>query len=247
MIIIHPDFQTEQDYINKAYSVLARAHDEAKKLHKNVESGKGGTHQARFEKDVIADQVNKRLSQLDIGDASLVFGRIDQRNEDDENETFYIGRIAVWDESQDPITVDWRAPISESFYRATGRQPMGLTRRRHFASRGEKLLGIEDEFFGDDIIDDSSTPYFKGRMTLATTMEQARSGRLGDIIATIQGEQDEIIRAPLPGVLIVQGGPGTGKTVVALHRAAYLLYTHRFPLQGQGVLVVGPKDRKSVV
>ncbi len=240
MIIIHPDFQTEQDYINKAYSVLARAHDEAKKLHKNVESGKGGTHQARFEKDVIADQVNKRLSQLDIGDASLVFGRIDQRNEDDENETFYIGRIAVWDESQDPITVDWRAPISESFYRATGRQPMGLTRRRHFASRGEKLLGIEDEFFGDDIIDDSSTPYFKGRMTLATTMEQARSGRLGDIIATIQGEQDEIIRAPLPGVLIVQGGPGTGKTVVALHRAAYLLYTHRFPLQGQGVLVVGP-------
>jgi len=240
VIRIHPDFQAEQEYINEAYSILERAHDEAKKLHKMVESGKGGTHQARFEKDVIADQVNKRLSQLDIGDASLVFGRIDQKNEESDNETFYIGRIAVWNESQDPITVDWRAPISESFYRATGRESMGLTRRRHFASRGGKLLGIEDEFFGDDIIDDSSTPYFKGRMTLATTMEQARTGRLGDIIATIQGEQDEIIRAPLAGILTVQGGPGTGKTVVALHRAAYLLYTHRFPLEGQGVLVIGP-------
>ena len=240
MIKIHPDFLNEQEYINEAYSILERAHDEAKKLHKMVESGRGGTHQARFEKDVISDQVNKRLSQLEIGDASLVFGRIDQKNEEHENETFYIGRIAVWNEKQDPITVDWRAPISESFYRATGRHDMGLTRRRHFASRGKKLLGIEDEFFGDDIIDDSATPYFKGRMTLATTMDQARTGRLGDIIATIQGEQDEIIRAPLPGVLTVQGGPGTGKTVVALHRAAYLLYTHRFPLEGQGVLVVGP-------
>ncbi|MEC7714513.1 MAG: UvrD-helicase domain-containing protein, partial [Actinomycetota bacterium] len=158
----------------------------------------------------------------------------------DTAESFYIGRIAVWDEKQDPITVDWRAPISEPFYRATGREAMGLTRRRHFASRGRKLLGIEDEFFGEDIIDDSDAPYFKGRMTLAATMEQARTGRLGDIIATIQGEQDEIIRAPLAGPLVVQGGPGTGKTVVALHRAAYLLYTHRFPLEGQGVLVVGP-------
>ena len=240
MIPIHPDFKAEQEYIENAYEILERAHLEAKKLHNMVESGKGGTHQARFEKDVIADQVGKRLSQLDIGDASLVFGRIDQFGEDDTNESFYIGRIAVWDEKQDPITVDWRAPISEPFYRATGREAMGLTRRRHFASRGKKLLGIEDEFFGEDIIDDSDAPYFKGRMTLAATMEQARTGRLGDIIATIQGEQDEIIRAPLAGPLVVQGGPGTGKTVVALHRAAYLLYTHRFPLEGQGVLVVGP-------
>ena len=99
-----------------------------------VESGKGGTHQARFERDVISDQVNKRLSQLDIGDASLVFGRIDQE-ESNQSEVFYIGRIAVWDEQQDPITVDWRAPIAEAFYRATGKHPMGLIRRRHFATR----------------------------------------------------------------------------------------------------------------
>ena len=204
-----------------------------------VESGRGGTHQARFERDVISDQVNKRLSQLEIGDASLVFGRIDQ-GDLNQSETFYIGRIAVWDEQQDPITVDWRAPIAEAFYRATGKHPMGLSRRRHFATRKNVLLGIEDEFFGEGIVDDSTGPVFKGRMTLAATMEEARTGRLGDIIATIQGEQDEIIRSPLSGMLIVQGGPGTGKTVVALHRAAYLLYTHRFPLEGQGVLVIGP-------
>ena len=236
---IHPDFQAEQDYITNAYEILDRAHLQTQKLHTMVESGRGGTHQARFERDVISDQVNKRLSQLDIGDASLVFGRIDQGGTN-ESETFYIGRIAVWDEKQDPITVDWRAPIAEGFYRATGKHPMGLTRRRHFASRKKVLLGIEDEFFGEDIVDDSEGPVFKGRMTLAATMEQARTGRLGDIVATIQGEQDEIIRSPLSGMLIVQGGPGTGKTVVALHRAAYLLYTHRFPLEGQGVLVIGP-------
>ncbi len=239
VVTVHPDFEAEQDYISNAFMVLNRSHLQAQKLHDMVESGKGGTHQARFERDVISDQVNKRLSQLDIGDASLVFGRIDQ-GDANHIETFYVGRIAVWDEQQDPITVDWRAPIAEGFYRATGKHPMGLTRRRHFATRKSVLLGIEDEFFGDDIVDDSDGPVFKGRMTLAATMEQARTGRLGDIVATIQGEQDEIIRSPLSGLLIVQGGPGTGKTVVALHRAAYLLYTHRFPLEGQGVLVVGP-------
>ena len=239
VVAIHPDFQAEQDYIANAFDILDRSYLQAEKLHAMVESGKGGTHQARFERDVISDQVNKRLSQLDIGDASLVFGRIDQE-ESNQSEVFYIGRIAVWDEQQDPITVDWRAPIAEAFYRATGKHPMGLIRRRHFATRKNVLLGIEDEFFGDDIVDDSSGPVFKGRMTLAATMEQARTGRLGDIVATIQGEQDEIIRSPLSGMLIVQGGPGTGKTVVALHRAAYLLYTHRFPLEGQGVLVIGP-------
>ena len=142
--------------------------------------------------------------------------------------------------------VDWRAPVAEPFYRATGRAPMGLVRRRHFATRGRKLLGIEDELFGEGadllggdlaIIDEGTE--VRGRALIAA-LEEARTGRLGDIVATIQGEQDEVIRSPLPGVLVVQGGPGTGKTVVALHRAAYLLYTYRFPLEGQGVLVVGP-------
>ncbi len=236
---IHPEFEAEQRYIDHAYDTLVSATERARKLHAVVESGAGGTHQARFERDVIVESVNSRVSELDIGDASLVFGRLDLGAER-AGETFYIGRVAVWDDDQEPITVDWRAPVAEPFYRATVSDPMGLARRRHFASRSRTLLGIEDEYFGDGPVADDAPMAVKGAATLALTMEQARTGRLGDIIATIQGEQDEIIRAPLSGIVVVQGGPGTGKTVVALHRAAYLLYTHRFPLEGQGVLVIGP-------
>ena len=201
-----------------------------------VEVGRGGTNQARFEREAIVEGVVNRLSQLDVGDRSLVFGRIDPAG---TGERFYIGRLGVWDRNQDPVVVDWRAPVAEPFYRATGREPMGLERRRHFATRGRTLLGIEDELFGDlaRLTDGKAV---RGQGALIAALESARTGRLGDIVATIQGEQDEIIRAPMPGVLVVQGGPGTGKTVVALHRAAYLLYSHRFPLEGQGVLVIGP-------
>jgi DNA helicase IV len=154
----------------------------------------------------------------------------------------YVGRVGVWDSDQDPVVVDWRAPASEPFYRATGVEPLGLSRRRHFASRSRVLLDIDDELFGDlsRIDEQAATGGIQGHGALITALETARTGRLGDIVATIQGEQDEIIRSPMQGVLVVQGGPGTGKTVVALHRAAYLLYTHRFPLQDQGVLVIGP-------
>lgn len=150
--------------------------------------------------------------------------------------------MGVWDRAQDPVVVDWRARAAEPFYRATGRDPLGLVRRRHFATRGRQLLDIDDELFGDlDRLDDQAAAgKIQGHGALITALETARTGRLGDIVATIQGEQDEIIRAPQAGLLVVQGGPGTGKTVVALHRAAYLLYTFRFPLQDQGVLVVGP-------
>jgi len=136
--------------------------------------------------------------------------------------------------------VDWPAPVAEPFYRATGRSPMGVARRRHFATRGPRLLDIEDELFGARALGLGRDDGISGHGALISALETARSGRLGDIVATIQGEQDEIIRAPMSGVLVAQGGPGTGKTVVALHRAAYLLYTHRFPLEEQGVLVIGP-------
>ncbi len=156
-----------------------------------------------------------------------------------DGDRFYIGRIAVADAERNPVVVDWRAPVAESFYRATGRDPMGLLRRRHFASRGRTVLGIDDELFGaaKEALDDGQV---QGYGALISALEESRSGRLSDIVGTIQVEQDVIIRSELPGVLVVQGGPGTGKTVVALHRAAYLLYSHRFPLEGQGVLVVGP-------
>lgn len=207
-----------------------------------VEVGQGGTNQARYEREVINEQIAMRLKDLDIGDRSLCFGRIDETEEAGAG-SYHIGRVAVASEDHEPLIVDWRAPIAEGFYRATGRDPQGLVRRRHFISRGRELLGLEDEFFGDAAGSRQTTiggRELRGEGALVAALETSRTGRLSDIVGTIQAEQDEIIRAPLPGVLVVQGGPGTGKTVVALHRAAYLLYTHRFPLDGQGVLVVGP-------
>lgn len=237
-VLISSELEAEQAYVDHAYECLEAAKERVFDLTSMVEVGKGGTNQARVERDAIWDSVSTRLGQLNMGDAALVFGRIDQNT---DSEVFYIGRVGVWDDSQDPVVVDWRAPIAESFYRATGSDPMGLERRRHFVSRGRNLLSLEDEIFGDiEKFRDGEDSSLKGEGALIAALETARTGRLQDIIGTIQGEQDEIIRAPMSGVVAVQGGPGTGKTVVALHRAAYLLYTHRFPLQGQGVLVVGP-------
>jgi DNA helicase IV len=189
----------------------------------------------------------------------------DQNVGPSETETFHIGRLAIHSADHDPLVVDWRAPIAEPFYRATGRDPQGLVLRRHLALEGRRVVGLEDERFGAPAAGGlapgegssagagagaegeggngelilSDLP-IGGPAALLAALDRARSGRMTDIVSTIQREQDEIIRAPLSGVLVVQGGPGTGKTAVALHRAAYLLYTHRFPLERQGVLVVGP-------
>ena len=250
----HPELEQEQAYLDHAYDCLEDTRRAATRMSSMVEVGRGGTEQARFERDVIWDTMAHRLHQLELGDRALVFGRIDTEEgaalpgaagRDGRAQpagTYYIGRIAVSDQAQEPVVVDWRAPVAEAFYRATGREPLGLLRRRHFATRGRTLLNIDDELFGSarEALDDERPEGVSGYGALLSALETARSGKLGDIVATIQGEQDEIIRAELPGVLVVQGGPGTGKTVVALHRAAYLLYTHRFPLERQGVLVIGP-------
>ncbi|HSP29060.1 MAG TPA: hypothetical protein VLN74_10975, partial [Ilumatobacteraceae bacterium] len=258
----HPDLADEQAYIDHAYECLDTSREAAWRMRNMTEADLGGTFQARFERNAFDEALLKRLADLDLGGASLVFGRIDRSAESpDAVESFHIGRLAVADEDREPVVVDWRAPVAEPFYRATGRSPMGLLRRRHFAVDGPKLLGIEDELFGEGHLgvghddgldggpDGASGPLgvergdgtgLRGYSTLLAALERGRTGTLGDIVATIQGEQDEIIRSPQHGVLVVQGGPGTGKTVVALHRAAYLLYTHRFPLEDQGVLVIGP-------
>jgi DNA helicase IV len=241
----HPELSAEQAYVDHAYACLESARDRAKRLRSMVEVGRGGTEQARWEREMIEENIAVRLDQLELGESSLVFGRLDTDPEHGDD-TFYIGRMSVADDDQEPVVVDWRAPISEAFYRATGRQPMGLARRRHFTARGRTLLNLEDELFGEAVhgteggIRLADDDRIQGHGALIRALETTRTGRLGDIVATIQGEQDEIIRSELSGVLVVQGGPGTGKTVVALHRAAYLLYTHRFPLDGQGVLVLGP-------
>lgn len=246
----HSELAAEQAYISYAYDCLDAARERALGLRRLSSIGPGGTHQARVESEQVEDAIRARLAQLHLGDdTALVFGRIDPLPTDGEGppERFYIGRVAVSDDQSDPVVVDWRAPVAEPFYRATGRSPMGLARRRHFAVRGRHLLGMEDEVFGADGIGgplgagpEGAGAGIVGQGALLAALDRARSGYLGDIVATIQTEQDEIIRSELGGVLVVQGGPGTGKTVVALHRAAYLLYTHRFPLEGQGVLVVGP-------
>ena len=249
MVAQHPDLDLEQAYIDRAYACLAEARAAAWELRGLTSVERGGTHQARWEAEAYEGAITTRLSQLDLRDAALVFGRIDRVRDmsghdanDGLHEAFHIGRVAVADEQREPVVVDWRAPVAEPFYRATGREPMGLARRRHFSVKGSHLTGIEDELFGEGHlgIGDEDGLQLRGYSTLLAALETGRTGQLGDIVATIQAQQDEIIRSSHGGVLVVQGGPGTGKTVVALHRAAYLLYSHRFPLEDQGVLVIGP-------
>ncbi|HEY7948425.1 MAG TPA: ATP-binding domain-containing protein [Acidimicrobiales bacterium] len=264
----HPELEAEQAHIDRAYERLDQLRADAEDLLRSVlDQGRGGTHQFREERDVIVRTSLARLDQLDIGEQALCFGRIDRRIPDGAVESFHIGRLGISGDDVDPLVVDWRAPVAEPFYRATGRDPMNLVLRRHLAAHGRRIVGIEDERFGirpltggagdgasdgarpaghldgdldQDGAGDDAALELGGPGALLAALEGARTGYMRDIISTIQREQDEIIRAPLPGVLVVQGGPGTGKTAVALHRAAYLLYTHRFPLERQGVLVIGP-------
>jgi DNA helicase IV len=248
----HPDVPAEQAHVDLAYTRLAAMRAAAEERLHDAFGERGGTFQAVTERDIRVRNSLSRLEQLQIGSESLVFGRIDRgagggagpaaatNGDGAAIETFHIGRLAISDADQEPLVVDWRAPIAEPFYRATGAHPMGLTRRRHFLTEGQRVLDLEDELFDSEGTETGVGLGLSGPQVLLATLERTRTGRMRDIVATVQREQDEIIRGPLPGILVVQGGPGTGKTAVALHRAAYLLYTHRFPLEGQGVLVVGP-------
>ncbi|HEX3946227.1 MAG TPA: hypothetical protein VHW47_00920, partial [Acidimicrobiales bacterium] len=254
------DVEEEQYFLDQAYLGLDAMRADANRMLESVlDLGRGGTFQSRTERDIVVRTSLARLAQLDIGDQALCFGRIDRLPDpgQEAGDAFHIGRLAVSGTDHEPLVVDWRAPVAEPFYRATGLDPQGLARRRHLAVRDRAVVGVEDEYFArpgagtaggppgagrgelpDGLADDGLS--LGGPGALLAALGQVRTGQMGDIVATIQREQDEIIRSPLAGVLMVQGGPGTGKTAVALHRAAYLLYTHRFPLERQGVLVVGP-------
>ena len=238
----HPDVPAEQSHVDLAYQRLAAMRAAAQSMLQDAFGERGGTFQAITERDIRVRNSLGRLEHLQLGRESLVFGRIDRAGAAPEEsaEPFHIGRLAISDANQEPLVVDWRAPIAEPFYRATGAHPMGLVLRRHFLTEGPKVLDLEDELFDPEGDNSGRGLGLSGPQVLISTLERSRTGRMRDIVATVQREQDEIIRAPLPGILVVQGGPGTGKTAVALHRAAYLLYTHRFPLESQGVLVLGP-------
>jgi len=237
-----PEVATEQAYVNGAYArleAMRAAAERVRAAYADVRAG--GTHQARLERDIAWDVTQRRLADLDIGDAPLVFGRLDMEHRGaDEGARWYVGRLAVEDDEHTPLVVDWRAPVAEPFYRATAIAPMGVVRRRHLITRrGREVIGLDDEVF-DQTAAESDGLEVAGEGALLAALERNRTGRMSDIVATIQAEQDEAIRADLPGALVVSGGPGTGKTAVALHRAAYLLYTHRRRLAAQGVLLVGP-------
>ena len=243
---LNPELVAEQRHLDAAYArldVMRRAAERVAEGYTDVT--RGGTHQARLEREAAEAYTRRRLASLDIGDSPLCFGRLDLRpGERGETPPYYIGRISVTDDDLTPLVVDWRAPVAEPFYRATAVEPMGVARRRHFQTQGRRLLGLDDEVFDAEAAAESGFTVV-GEGALLAALDQERTGRMRDIVATIQAEQDEAIRADLNGILVVAGGPGTGKTAVALHRAAYLLYTHRKRLAAQGVLLVGPERRSS--
>ena len=232
-----PELEAEQAYVDAAYARLESMRAAAERVRAAYSDVRqGGTHQARLERDIAWDVTQRRLADLDIGDAPLVFGRLDL----DDAARWYIGRLAVEDESHTPLVVDWRAPVAEPFYRATAVAPMGVVRRRHLITKkGREVTALDDEVFDQRATSEAGLEV-AGEGALLAALERDRTGRMGDIVATIQAEQDQAIRADIAGVLVVAGGPGTGKTAVALHRAAYLLYTHRRRLASSGVLLVGP-------
>ncbi len=235
-----PEFAAEQEFLDRVYSRLDGMRRSASRVAEAYdEVGRGGTHQARLERDIALENTHRRLAVLDVGQAPLAFGRIDREI---GGRPLYVGRLAVDDDEGDPLVIDWRAPVAEPFYRATPIDPMGILRRRHLLTKnGRELVGLDDEVFDATRADELGL-IVKGEGALMRALDRERTGRMDDIVATIQGEQDAAVRAALPGVLVVSGGPGTGKTAVALHRAAYLLYTYRHRLASQGVLVVGPSS-----
>ncbi|RFT25199.1 ATP-dependent DNA helicase, partial [Gardnerella vaginalis] len=182
-----------------------------------------------------------RLTQLRAVEDRLVFGRLDDR----EGTRHYIGRIGLLSENHDPILTDWRAEAARPFYEATPRHHGNIVMRRHITLKFREVVGVEDEILdihADEINKASKQGTLTGEGALLASLGSRRTGKMTDIVATIQAEQDRIIRAPLDHTIVVQGGPGTGKTAVALHRAAYLLYTHRRKLEKSGVLIVGPSS-----
>lgn len=225
----------EQHFVDDAYASLDREREYyTTQLVKVRAQGGGGTPGARRERDSFATHYEDNLIRLRNVENRLVLGRLDFTDES----TTHIGRMTLRDSDQNILLVDWRAPQSEPFYQATALNPGDVVRRRHIQTRFRDVTSVEDELLTD--VGDPDSLNLTGEGALFASMSQARDGKMGDIVATIQAEQDRIIRSSADGILVVQGGPGTGKTAVALHRAAYLLYTYRERMSRAGVLIIGP-------
>ena len=190
----------------------------------------------RYARDLEVAQLTESIRQLQAAEHSLCFGRIDRS---DQSESLHIGRIGLRTEAGNPLLIDWRAEAARPFYAATMAAPMGVRRRRHLRLDGREVVDVNDE-----ILDGTSPTAVDlvGDSPLVVALSTARTGRMHEAAATLQSEQDEIVRSPHRGVMVVDGGPGTGKTIVALHRAAYVLYAFA-SIADQGVLVFGPNRR----
>lgn len=225
----------EQAYVDTVYERLDESAKVAESLvAEGMARGHIGHEGGLVERDAMVYQATKRLSALNAAHDGLVFGRLDLG----DGEARYIGRIGVRDADREILLIDWRAPAASVFYRATAQDPAGVVRRRVLRCRGDRVIGIEDELLDADSAPDDMV--IVGEGALLASLSRARDGSMHSVVATIQKEQDEAIRSPARGATVIGGGPGTGKTVVALHRAAYLLYTDRRRFESGGVLVVGP-------
>ncbi|MFD2767493.1 HelD family protein [Micromonospora eburnea] len=227
----------ERRYVAMLYRKIDELRDLAAQRMERALRNTGRTPAARAERDASTTMYRERIRQLEGVDERLCFGRLDM----DDGETHYVGRMGLLDEDdQTSLLVDWRAPAARPFYLANAISREGVRRRRQLRMKGRTVTGLHDEILDVAAAPAHSMSSLTNEAALMAALTASRTGQMQDIVATIQAEQDEIIRADINGVLVVQGGPGTGKTAVALHRVAYLLYAHRDRLEKRGALVLGP-------
>jgi UvrD-like helicase C-terminal domain/UvrD/REP helicase N-terminal domain len=228
------EIAAEQSHVDRVYARVDAMRAEAERIHREGHRmARARTPGSLVERDAMVYHAARRMRALDAEYEGLVFGRLDMRN----GETRHIGRLGLRDANYNPLVIDWRAAGAAPFYQATAEEPMDVVRRRVIRCSGPKVLDIEDDLL--DVDAPNAVPVV-GDGALLATLARAKSDHMRDIVATIQKEQDEAIRAPAGGVTLIEGGPGTGKTAVALHRAAHLLYRDRRRFEGAGVLLVGP-------
>jgi hypothetical protein len=232
------EIAAEQRHVDIVYARVDAMRAEAERMQREgYKMARARTPGSLVERDAMVYHAAQRLRALDAEYEGLVFGRLDMA----DREIRHIGRLGLRDKNYEPLVIDWRAPGAAPFYQATAEEPQGVVRRRVIRCSGPKVLDVEDDLLDvATATDDHAAVAVVGDGALLATLARAKTDRMRDIVATIQREQDEAIRAPAAGVTLIEGGPGTGKTAVALHRAAHLLYRDRRRYEGAGVLLVGP-------